>query len=96
MADPVWRVRDPSSLRLRRWDRDFVAFHIASGDTHLFDPALGLALEHLLDQPATLATLAAHVAERTELDNGPELELHLVEALGQLQEMGLLVRDGGA
>ena len=53
-------------------------------------------MQLLLERPATLAELTAHVAAGTEFEDRPELRAHLDEALAQLQEMGLLARDGAA
>jgi PqqD family protein of HPr-rel-A system len=88
----LWSVPEDSDLRWRSWDGQFVAYHCASGDTHLLQPIAAAALRLLQRGPATSEALIRGVTTELHLEADPDLARQIQELLQRLSYLGLIDR----
>jgi PqqD family protein of HPr-rel-A system len=84
----AWRLRDPSSLRWRRWEDGFVLFHAPSGDTHLLEHAAGEAILLLTRGPNDAAGLARELGA----EEGGDVARAIGDVLERFHELGVVER----
>ena len=88
----MWCVPEGTDLRWRSWDGEFVAYHCASGDTHLLQPVAAAALMRLQKEPATIEELTRGVSEELGLGPEPGLSNQFQQWIQRLDELGLIER----
>jgi PqqD family protein of HPr-rel-A system len=87
----MWRALATSELHWRTWGDEVVAYHAASGDTHVLNPAAAAALRAMQQEPRDRDALCHIVGDLLQTDPADEQLVAIVERmLGDLDELGLI------
>ncbi|WP_081917789.1 HPr-rel-A system PqqD family peptide chaperone [Methylobacter sp. BBA5.1] len=88
--EPVIRVPDNGRLLYRCWGDEYVFYHPATGDTHLFDQASADLILAVSAQPLSRAALLKRLAASLKSLTDQEIEQFLDELLMKCGQSGLL------
>jgi PqqD family protein of HPr-rel-A system len=72
------------------WDNQFVAFNLASGDTHLLTPVAARVLKMLEQQPLDLDGLSQQLASTARITPDEQLLQQTNTLLDNLDQLGLI------
>lgn len=87
----MWRVPVQAQLHWRTWGDEVVAYHAASGDTHVLNRAAAAALHAMQQGPRDRDALCRIVAEQLQADPTDDELLAIVDQmLGDFDELGLI------
>lgn len=87
-----WRIASDPAIRFRIWDDEAVAYHGASGSTHLLGPAAVLLIRHLQTHGETdIAVLVQSMANEWQIDESDTLSKDVELVLSDLQSLELVM-----
>ena len=85
-----WQLRSLVELHWHRWDDEWVAFDVGSGQTHQMDTLSAVTLLFLENSPADAQELATQVAKELRIPESSEYLNSLGDILGRLETSGLI------
>jgi PqqD family protein of HPr-rel-A system len=74
------------------WEERYVLFHRSSQKTHYLNQTSALVLQHLIESPHSVETLADSLAEESGEPTSDELRSNISRLLRRLETQGLAMR----
>lgn len=87
--DSAWAIAPNPGILIRHWGSSYVAYNIASGDTHQLGVLAGCIIEYLKTRAMTRAELLGELGPDESVNN--EQFCHMLDnTLSDLQNMDLI------
>lgn len=88
--DSVWAIAPNPGVLIRHWGSSYVAYNIASGDTHQLGALAGGIVEHLNTMHLTKTELLEKLGSDASVNDMQFCEI-LESTLADLENLGLIV-----